>query len=726
MEFSKRLCLEKTMTGLPTRPKRSESAQALILTICVISLAVSITLYAFLSATATSRENARLAASKTDISQREDLLMRSILHKFAEGIVVGQTWDTILNNALSEMRASTYINPTDLTALFPGQNVVPANLADSNAGVSRLIPGFTGAGFSGMIPYAGVTNISNVDSGNPAKSGTLPPLLQYGLLPGQEAADRLLGQDPVTIPQYMFFKSVYSIANALTPSLLSPSNRWGALTYPNIRFGLERPGDPFMARRIWWRIPVQFTSSFGGYTGSYKNGDQHGYTSSKPVNYIISVYDFPSQLPIKVGGSVNALIGQEATGESWGNTSTSTTGNVKIDGSVYGDSVQLSGSTFTGNISARTGVSVQQSATVGSETFSDNTYADLGVRETKDTSRSVVAGVPPVSAAGDGGKVLLTSLASSDAFFMRASGTPTLWDLYSRPYYRCPIRIIITNIDAAGNISLTVQALISAVAPLTSLQSLNVVMNPDALLGVADPVISGTLTAGVWNLVGGWKILPLTIGTAAPYLDLTGALQKTTTATGDPSGEMPLLEIDVSKLFNSLLTGLGLGVGPCAIYIGYKPANPISDNGNLAIALLGTSDLHLLFTNPLTGASGLSIVTKQRLYILGDFNQVKLTNPPDTDPTHDQYPPTSLYAPEIRFGVNPLQPTINLKGRIDVDHGSTSTATQINPLAATSGSNSQIAFSQRQYNLTRIYNPKMVPPITRLNLLFTIEKEYTQ
>src|ERR1700736_160031 len=118
MEFSKRLCLGKTKTGLPTRPKRSESAQALILTICVISLAVSITLYAFLSATATSRENARLAASKTDISQREDLLMRSILHKFAEGIVAGQTWDTILNNALSEMRASTYINPTDLTALF--------------------------------------------------------------------------------------------------------------------------------------------------------------------------------------------------------------------------------------------------------------------------------------------------------------------------------------------------------------------------------------------------------------------------------------------------------------------------------------------------------------------------------------------------------------------------------------------------------------------------------
>src|ERR1700724_3418742 len=117
MEFSKRLCLAKTMTGLPTRPKRNESGQALILTICVISLAVSITLYAFLAGTATSRENVRLSASKIDVSQREDVLMRAILHKTAEGMLAGQTWDTILNSALSEMRASSYIDPSDLTVL---------------------------------------------------------------------------------------------------------------------------------------------------------------------------------------------------------------------------------------------------------------------------------------------------------------------------------------------------------------------------------------------------------------------------------------------------------------------------------------------------------------------------------------------------------------------------------------------------------------------------------
>jgi len=36
-----------------------------------------------------------------------------------------------------------------------------------------------------------------------------------------------------------------------------------------------------------------------------------------------------------------------------------------------------------------------------------------------------------------------------------------------------------------------------------------------------------------------------------------------------------------------------------------------------------------------------------------------------------------------------------------------------------------ISFTQRQFNLYQIKNPLMVPPITRMNLLFTIEKEYT-
>jgi hypothetical protein len=671
------------------RQRKSKSGQALLLTICIISLGVAITLYAFLATSSTARESARIAATNIDVSQREDVLMRSILHKTAEGMLAGQTWDTILNNALTEMRALSYINPNDLTVLFPNQNIVPANLADTSGNASAILTGFTGTGFTGLIPYAGTSGLSS----STVKTKTRPPLLQYPGGTVGETADRASGLDPVTTPQNLFFKAIYSTANVSTPAALSASSRWGQLAYPNIRFGLEQPGDLFIARRLWWVIPVQFNSSFGSYTGN-----QQGY-APHTANYILSVYDFPSQLPIKVSGSVNAVIGQEATSETWGNTGTGSTSNVIIDGSIYGDSVQLSGSTFTGNISARTGVSVQQTSTVGSETFSDNTYADLGTRETKDTARTV--GAPPVSAAGDGGKVLLSALSSSDSF-LKSVTTPTPWDLYSRPYYRCPVRIIVSP-PANGNITITIYA-----------QTSTFVGSPDAIMGVQDP----TITSGVPS--AGWTVQTFTTNfpaTTPTNIDSNGALQLTTTATGDPSGEMNLIQIDLSKL--PTLVGLSQA-NMYAVYVGYQPTQPLgsdSTDSGLAVGLTGCKDLHLY-------TRGLSIVTKQRLYFQGDFNQVALTTPPDANPD-DQYPPTSIYAKEVRYSVTQSVPSINFQGRLDIDQLSTSTATQINPLAATSGNSTQISFTQRQFNLYQIKNPLMVPPITRMNLLFTIEKEYT-
>ena len=681
------------------RSRKNNSGQALLLTISAISLGVAITVYAFLAGTSTSRENARLAATNIDVSQREDVLMRSILHKTAEGIQAGQTWDSILNNALTETGATSYINPSDLTVLFPNQTVVRENIADTTGSASAILKGFTGTGFTGLIPFAGATGLSS----STTYASTRPPLLQYPLGTVGESADRLLGLDPVTTPQNLFFKATYLAANAATPSSRSVSDRWAQLTYPNIRFGLERPGDPFIARRVWWAIPVQFKSSSGGYTGDYKSGNVQGY-APHTANYVLSVYDFPSQLPIKVSGSVNAVIGQEATSETWGNTDPNGTGSVKIDGSIYGDSVQLNGSTFKGNISSRFGVNVAGTSTVSGETFSDNTYADLGIRETRDTARSVVTiGAPPVSASSDGGKVLLASLASGDSF-LRSVANPAPWDLYSRPYYRCPVRIIIGP-PANGKISITIY---SQTAP----------GKPDAIMGVPDPtVVLGVPSVG-WNLPQQFTVAYPPTTTTPTAIDSYGALQLAKTNVGDPNLDKNLLLIDLSKLPTKglLLPGL-VPLSPdkmYAVYVGYQPTQPSDSDGpngidaNLAISLTNCKDLSAY-------TSGFSIVTKQRLYFQSDFN----------NPTAGTVQPTSIYAKEVRYSVNPSVPSINFGGQLDIDQLNNTTATAINPLAATSGSNTQISFSQRQFNLSQIKSPSKVPPITRMNLLFTIQKEYT-
>jgi hypothetical protein len=691
------------------RPKRGESGQSLILTICVISLGVSIILYALLSGTATSRENARLATSKIDVSQREDLLMRSILHKFVEGFMSAQTWDTILNNALSEVRASTLINPADLTTLFPGQNIIPANLADSNAGVSILIPGFTGPGFSGLIAFAG-TNISNVDSGDPAKPGTLPPILQYGSLPGQETVDRLLGQDPVTIPQYMFFRSAYPNTSSSVPSL-SPSNRWGQLSYPNIRFGLEHPGDPLVARRIWWRIPVQYTSSFGGYTGN-----RQGY-ASQTVNYILSIYEIPSQLPIT--GNGNIQLGVNSDGSSWGNT-TSTSNQVQITGSIYGDQVQVNGGTYSGRISSRNQVSIAQASSVSGENFSDSTYNNLGVREQKDLTRTV--GGAPVSVAGDNGKVLLVPLLPGQDFLLPATGSylpatpPTAWDLYARPYFHCRIRILISGTLSDPNSDGTKQFNYSGGQINTSgnTGAITVTISylpdtaglADAVFGVADSAFGTPKVyqqtnnlGGTGNLGSNGVLQTIQNGIAVNSNFLT----YTSTNTGNPATDANILEIDLLNLISTL------GLIPSqaySIYIGCAPSQNPNNLApqNLGIAITDAANLSA-FTN------GLSIVTTQRLYLVGDFNNTGV--------------PTSLYAKDLRYGIDGLPAQLNLTGQVSISQVAQNSSTAVNPLSFVNGANALITGAGNTYKLNAITSPNGIPPITRLNLLFTIDEERT-
>jgi hypothetical protein len=144
-----------------------------------------------------------------------------------------------------------------------------------------------------------------------------------------------------------------------------------------------------------------------------------------------------------------------------------------------------------------------------------------------------------------------------------------------------------------------------------------------------------------------------------------------------------------------------------------------------------TALLGLLTPGPFT--NGLSIVTTQRIYLVGGgvlqglltasgFNTVPWPNPPD--PTNP-YPATSIYAPDVRYGMSSVTPTIAVKGQISVSQATAGSATAVNPLSFSSGANNTISGAGNSYSLNAVSNPRSVPPITRLNLLFTVEKERT-
>jgi hypothetical protein len=88
------------------------------------------------------------------------------------------------------------------------------------------------------------------------------------------------------------------------------------------------------------------------------------------------------------------------------------------------------------------------------------------------------------------------------------------------------------------------------------------------------------------------------------------------------------------------------------------------------------------------------------------------------------FPASSVYAPDVRYGMSSAVPQIAIAGQISVSQTSGS-STAINPLSFSNGANNAITGSGNSYKLNVITNPRLLPPITRLNLLFTVEKEQT-
>ena len=177
----------------------------------------------------------------------------------------------------------------------------------------------------------------------------------------------------LTTPQEFFLGSQYTVVSPPSPAHLSSSKRWGQIIYPNIRFGYKQAGDLFIARRVWWRIPIVYQ------TAQQTLEDQAGVDRypSAPANYVLSAYEIPSQLPIS--GNANLQIGDNADGTPWGGIA-----QVQITGSIYGSKIQLAGGTNNYNgISSRQQVSVLRPTTVGGVAYARRTAPSTHLERVK-------------------------------------------------------------------------------------------------------------------------------------------------------------------------------------------------------------------------------------------------------------------------------------------------------------------------------------------------------
>ena len=664
--------------------------------VSIIGLAFIVTVAGFLVAASDSQDTARLASAKVDIATREDALMREILQQTATGMLPGTdgftgpilTWTQIMTNAATILDATSYVDPAELAALPGLAGVIPANMGDTAGTLLGIFQGY-----NQEVPFGGTSGLANLVPVNAALAAVEPPLMNWS---GGTTLVPLSSATALTTPQEFFLGSQYTGVSAPSVTQLSSSNRWGQIIYPNIRFGYKQPGNLFIARRVWWRIPVVYR------TAQQTLEDQAGVNRypSAPANYVLSVYEIPAQLPIS--GNANLQIGDNVDGTLWGS-------GVTITGSIYGSQIQLAGGTNSYNgVSSRQQVNVLNPTTVGGVAYSNSAFDALGTRETLALTQAN-SGAAPVSVAGNDGKVVVVPVMPGNQFYMSAPGTPTHWDLYARPYYRCRIRLIIsgTNSILIYNPSGSPQMSTALTAGAISVNVIalpDTTSKPDQILGFLD---SAATTNNTFS--------------QASYADPAGTLPvwmkyTSTVSTGTTSGNTPRNVLVINM--GLMMTTLGFPATQVySIYVGSNPTTePLSPPtaSDPGVAITGTSDLSA-FSN------GLSIVSNQTLYLLDAFNQVA-----------PQYA-TSVFAPDVRYGISGNTPnTTTIIGQISDDQASPliqalPTPTPGSPLQFLDASGNKISTTTNTFTLTEITIPTaaQMPPITRLTLLFTVEKERT-
>jgi hypothetical protein len=715
------------MTDTHFQRKKSEQGASLLLLIAIIGLAFIVTVAAFLLSASNGQDTARLASAKIDIATREDALMRVILQQAATAMLSGTdpttnpiiNWNTILTNSQNLLWAvnTSYANPSELATLGLSTTIL-ANTGDTSFNIFQN--GYTNVDTT-KAPFGGTLGLANDVSLSTTGYNVLvePPEMNWvGTAP-------LVRANALTTPQEFFLGSAYASTSASVTNL-SLSNRWGQITYPNIRFGYKQPGNPnFIARRVWWRIPVLYNTAAQTVEAQVSPSPAvkvYRYPSALS-NYVLSVYEIPSQLPLS--GNTNLRIGLNAdNATTWGSAITiagATTGTL---GSIYGSQIQLSGGNYN-SVSSRSQVTVVTPATVGTVSYSNSNFDQLGTRETMALTQGT-PGAAPVSVVGNDGKVLLVPVISGNQFYMAVnplSRTPTNWDLYSRPYYRCRIRIIIQN-TTAPLIYDSSQPL-GPLNPNPAAGAIKVTINyspdtsqlPDQILGFQDADASFAAPF-VYQQTSYQQELssPNHLG---PFL----TYWSTNTGTGPAPGgsDRNVLEIDIQNLYAFMATSGFGSPAPGQLYSIYVGSNQYTEPDSIpsyttsdpGVAIKDAADLSNFSPN------GLSIVTNQTLYLMDYFNQGILV----------PRPPTSIYAPQLRYGLSGAIPTVALTGQISVDAASSGTpgatpTPPVNPMSLSTASGLQ--FTPNQAALSEIIAPKLIPPITRVSLMFTIEKERTQ
>ncbi len=360
--------------------------------------------------------------------------------------------------------------------------------------------------------------------------------------------------------------------------------------YPSGSLGLlaSAAGETLIARRYQWTTTVNISDSRDVIAKA--KGQNITRTFAQTRRY--SVYEVPFQLSVMADRGVN--IGTESDGSASGSSLT-------VQSSVYARNATLSGSANIGGNVAVPGSANVSGGTVRGQSSSvpnpwgTDIYAPGGVMYNRQVSISSQS------------KNMIFVTLVPDKRYYSAEASPTNWEFYTRPYYRCEIRIEILSVNSFR----------------VSIYN----VNTQALL------YNQTFTLGQ-----NWDTQSF----------------MTTTTTNVVSDNRTMFVLDPRELY-AWESSLGLpGVTGNTVYIGYDVnATPTPEvSGDIAVTLTNTRKMSDLF------GSGFALVTKQRFYYTDSFNEL---NPIGG---------CVVIAPEIRYNVG-TDAQVDYAGQLGVVSGET-------------------------------------------------------
>lgn len=625
--------------------------------VTTLGLMMSLSLAMIFRQTLMDRDQTAQAQLRGDYHQREESLMRAVVSVFPKKAIASMdagfvassnySWSTIFSEAISLSSVSTTLSPEVLTdlGLSAARN---GGVGDQSAAtVQSWITSLSGE--AGKVT-PGTTSYADVFA-QPKFAGKVPPLLQ--------ASDTLQAAD--ALRPVVGVQKRYSTQSPGLLATVSAYPIYNLIPYPNIRFGYAEPGQPFVAKRNWWAFKVNYGNR-GASVAKY---------------YVLSLYEVPSQMPIEA--SAFAQIGRHQDGTAWNSSA------ITIDGSVYGDQLDIRGTYGASRINGRRSIDVTGTVELGGLAV-DKSFDAMGVREQLQVQTG--SDVLPMALSANSGRLSFVPLRPGPEFLSKVAGTPTEWQTYSGGGQKCPVAV-----EAVEMVSLEDQT--------------------PTKLRIRFMKVNGTVQEVTLQRESNWPQPNEAGGSTCPFqTEFTTNSRSCLTFHPSLMNAWLVANGGASVATNhSIFFSVDASLSDTVRTLPYPPTQD-----DMCVIVRKGKDLREY-------TAGMSLVAPLRVYVGDDLNNFTAATVPAGSglPANAEfYPPVSIFAAELRVGTTAFNRPIEHHGQL----GSLTTDGTLawQPLDMKSGSDDAVHTETISADLKPLRSPAELPPVHQMNWLVVIEE----